>query len=237
MSLYKKYRQEEPLVTERYPELSDQLSNLVELQDDHFDMVKKLLAPRGSSGTSPLFNLDILTLSILNRSLDLIQGFCEAYPTWNLTVAAPVVRMQLDNVMRLVIIIDAPASAGLVDAMLDGERLSKVTDPLGPPGKRYKLTDSRLQEHAERHFPWLRLVYDKTSKWVHFSPTFVGSTFRVDDDIIAARFPFSTDKIPLELLESVLWAMYQASAAVLYCADEIAKAKHLAAEQEFPSSR
>jgi len=187
------------------------------------------LARTDPGTTTPLFPIDFVLLSVLNRSLDLVAGFTWAYDRWNLSTAAPIVRMQVDNVLRLALLAKAPA--GLVtDVLLSGKPLNKEKDPLARPGEKYRLTDHRPRDHTRDRFPWLDLVYEKSSGWVHFSSVHTGVTMQVTDDgEIFGRFPSDTSRYPFEFLEQVLWAMCQATAGVLDIVSQFADAKAQAA--------
>lgn len=158
MSRYAEYRANGPTVTGRYPALAPALEHLIEDQDRHFSIVKSICGTIGPVRTTPLFPVDFVLLSVLNRSLDLVAGFTWAYDRWNLSTAAPIVRMQVDNVLRLALLATAPPGS-VTDALLSGKALNKEKDPLAPSGKNYRLTDQRLRDHARPRFPWGRWWY------------------------------------------------------------------------------
>ncbi len=225
MSKYDEYRSRLPRVTERFPALAEAFGQLTADQDRHFDLVWALSATNGPGNATPLFAVDLVLLSVLNRSLDLIAGFTVNYDRWNLTMAAPAVRMQVDNVLRLTLLLKAPAGS-VTDLLLAGTPLNRAPDPLAKPGEKHKLTDQRLRDHARDMHPWLDLVYEKSSGWVHFSSVHVGVTVHVTDDgQIFGRFPSDIDRYPIAFLEQVLWAMRQATTAVLSVADNFAEGK------------
>jgi hypothetical protein len=212
-------------VTTVYPSLAPALEYLGVQQDLHFDYVKRLCSTSGVGQPTPLFDIDLVLLSVLNRSLDLIDGFLATYDRWNLSTAAPQVRMQIDNVLRLSLVRVAPPGT-VTRLLLSGERLSTQVDPLAPSGKKHKLTDANLRDHARDLFPWLDRVYEKSSGWVHFSSTHVGVTIHVDDEgTVSARFPSDTARYPYEFLEQVLWAMNEATAAILELVEYFASGK------------
>jgi hypothetical protein len=178
MSRYSEYRANGPTVLERHPTLRAAYDQLVEDHDCHFDLVTAICGMNGKDRTTPLFMSDILLLSVLNRSLDLVDGFLWSFDRWNISTAAPIVRMQVDNVLRLGFL--AKAGPGPAEEiLLSGRRLDHERDPLAPTDKKYKLNDVRLREHARDQFPWLDLVYEKSSGWVHFSSVHVGVTMEV----------------------------------------------------------
>jgi hypothetical protein len=91
---YESYRAHQPTVTVRLPQLEPALRFLEKQQDEHFDLVRRLCGTTAGQDSTPLFQVDIVLLSVLNRSLDLIDGFLATFDRWNLSTAAPQVRMQ-----------------------------------------------------------------------------------------------------------------------------------------------
>lgn len=228
MAKYEVFRRGQPTVTERYPQLASGFALLEEQQDTHFDLVHRLCGTTALRGSTPLFDVDIILLSVLNRSLDLIDGFVGTYNRWNLSTAAPQVRMQVDNLLRLAFIHAAPPHS-VSGLLLSGDRLRNHVDPLAPPNKKFKLTDARLREHARPLFPWLDLVYEKASGWVHFSGVHIGVTMLVGaDGTLSGRFPSDIDHYPFDFLEQVLWAMNEATSGVVSLVDIFASGKEQA---------
>jgi hypothetical protein len=226
MTRYDTYRAGRQTVTTRFPQLEASLRFLESQQDAHFDVVGRLCGVPSGHDTVPLFEIDFVLLSVLNRSLDLIDGFRATFYRWNLTSAAPQVRMQVDNLLRLNLVLVAPPNT-VAKLLLSGERMSRHVDPLAPPGSKVKLTDSRLREHARPNFPWLDRVYENASEWVHFSGTHVGVTMHLENEgaSVSGRFPSDIDVYPYDFLEQVLWAMNETTAGVLQIAHDFADGK------------
>jgi hypothetical protein len=225
MSKYSEFRTNGPTTIEHHPALRPDYDCLFEDQDRHFELVKAICGTTGPDSSTPLFQCDFVLLSVLNRSLDLVDGFLWSFNRWNLSTAAPIVRMQVDNLLRLVLLSKAgPGPA--VEALLSGGPLSKERDPLAPSGKKNTLTDQRLREHARDRFPWLDLVYEKSSGWIHFSSVHVGVTMVITEDgQFSGRFPSDISRYPYEFLEQVLWAMRASTAGVLDIVTEFAEGK------------
>ena len=229
MTKYEDFRRGEPLVTERFSDLAEPHAFLREQQDTHFRLVQRLLGTTQDKGSTPLFPVDIVLMSVINRSLDLIDGFLATYNRWNLSTAAPQVRMQVDNLLRVTLLHVAPVGS-VTEMLLSGKRLSEFVDPLAPAGKKFKLTDRRLREHAAPVFEWLDLVYRSASGWVHFSGVHIGVTMQVHDDgRIEGHFPSGIDRYPYDFLDQVLWAMNQATQGVIEVIETFAAGKEGAA--------
>jgi len=228
MSKYEDSRRGQPTVTERYPQLAQGFAFLRDQQDTHFDLVHRLVGTTADRGLTPLFEVDLVLLSVLNRSLDLIDGFVCTYDRWNVSTAAPQVRMQVDNLLRLALVHVAPPHS-VSRLLLSGDRLSDHADPLAPPGKKFKLSDARLRDHARPLYPWLDQVYEKASGWIHFSSVHVGVTMLVGaDGTLSGRFPSDIDHYPFDFLEQVLWAMNEATRGVVSFIDAFASGKEQA---------
>jgi hypothetical protein len=210
---------------ERHVELQSAYDDLIERHDEHFEVVGAICGTNGPGKTTPLAPCDYVILSVLNRSLDLVDGFLWSFNRWNLSTAAPAVRMQVDNVLRLSLLLRA-GPGPVVDLLLSGDPLNKIRDPLAPPDKKFKLTDERLRLYARERFPWLDLVYEKSSGWVHFSSVHIGVTLEVSEDRqLSSHFPSDINRYPLDFLEQVLWSMNEATSGVLDIAREFASAK------------
>jgi hypothetical protein len=131
MTQYESYRAQQPTVTVRFPQLEPALRFLEEQQDEHFELVPHLCGAVVGHDSTPLFEVDIVLLSVLNRSLDLIDGFLATYDRWNLITAAPQVRMQVDNLLRITMLLVAPPNT-VTKLLLSAERLSSHVDPMAP---------------------------------------------------------------------------------------------------------
>ncbi len=144
----------------RYPELKQKFESLEELSKRHLATGAKVL----EAGGGALYATDHVVLGALKRSLDIVEGTSLLVRNWNFIAAAPLLRAQLDTLLRLVYI----ARCGFPDAfsqiILTGKLLSKVKDAAGKP-----LTDARLRDYARPIFPWLDKVYEETSRMVHYS--------------------------------------------------------------------
>ena len=71
----------------------------------------------------------MILLSFVARSLDLIDAFIDACDRWNLSVASGLVRLQVDNVIRVHLVSTSPDPPGLLNHMLSGEPLRKYMLP------------------------------------------------------------------------------------------------------------
>jgi hypothetical protein len=111
-----------------------------------------------------LYTVDLVFGAVMTRSYSLVDGFLDAFDQCNPIVAAPLLRLQIDSLVRTSYIARAPMADSVAAEVLSGGEFRKMKDAEGK-----KLLDSRLVELAEPHHPWVPDVYDDTSAWVHFS--------------------------------------------------------------------
>ena len=91
-----------------------------------------------------IFGLDLVFLGVMVRSYSLVDGFIDAFDMWNPIVAAPLLRMQIDNLVRLSYLA-RPAGRRRCPVRRRGWRVPKSQDLDG----RF-LTDGRLLERRSR---------------------------------------------------------------------------------------
>jgi hypothetical protein len=187
-------------------ELYDGREHLDRLRIHHLDLAGRFL--RTGEAT---FSIDLVVAAVMSRSYSLVDGFLNAFDSWNLIVAAPLLRMQLDSLTRLAYLASAPRSDEVADYVIKGGEFRKLTDSEGKA-----LTDARLIRHAEATHPWVKEVYQATSGWVHFSPAHVVASWQVKDDeeggkALFGAIPIRAEQIPASALAEVLGAMIKAT--------------------------
>lgn len=144
------------------------------------------------------------------------MGSWTTFDAWNPIVAAPLVRMQIDNLVRLSYMCRAPSSTDVARHVLLGGEFPKLHD-----GDGKFLTDARLIHHAKEFHPWVEAVYEATSGWVHFSPAHVCAAVRLKrdeegkaTDTLSITVPLTADDVPLSAVEELLGAMTKATEEV-----------------------
>ena len=130
------------------------------LEGQHAEFGAELL--RADDGA--LFPMDILAVAVLNRSVCLLVGFCDLVDKRNFVSAAPLLRLQLDNLLRF------------HGAWLVGKPHDFATDVLRGTAVRHledqsgkQMTDRYLLEKIAIEHPTLKNVYEHTSGYVHLS--------------------------------------------------------------------
>ncbi|UQT49356.1 hypothetical protein M5E87_05605 [Flavonifractor plautii] len=69
--------------------------------------------------------------ALLNRSQQLTDGFIAMVKARNLTCAAALLRLQLDNCMRLYALYIAEDRKGFINSLMDGGKIDKLRDKSG----------------------------------------------------------------------------------------------------------
>jgi len=176
----------------------------------HLDLSRRFLGVADGA----LYEIDLVLIAAMARSYSLVDGFISAFDSWNPIVAAPLLRMQIDSLVRVAYMATAPAAETVARHIVGGGEFRTLRDARGK-----KLTDFRLLEHAASTHPWIADVYEATSGWVHFSPAHVRAAVQVtvneEQNIpglgIFGAVPIRREEIPVTALQEVLAAMIKAT--------------------------
>jgi hypothetical protein len=148
---------------ERYPNLNEKREIL-----NHFRVNANQIGNTIIHRYTPTNPYEIFFLAgIINRSIDLVEGFNLLLEDWNLLCAIPIIRMQLDNLLRLNYLSKLENSDEIYELfkkVSSGEKFDKIKDNEGK-----NLNELRLRDYARKEFPWVDDIYKNTSKYVHFS--------------------------------------------------------------------
>ena len=136
------------------------ISKLRSYREKHFELGKRVIG----ADDGALNHLDLLIIASLNRSVCLIKGFTILIEQSNFISAAPLLRLQIDNCLRI--------SAGTLVSdphefavrILKGERVSNMKDKNGE-----KMSDKYLAEKLSDDYPWIMDVYQHSSGYIHLS--------------------------------------------------------------------
>lgn len=186
----------------RFPELRQPRMYLDRLRVHHLDLTRRVI----EVDDGRLYLPDLLIVSMMQRSYGLVEAVIDCVDAFNLAAAAPLLRMQLDTLVRASYVANSPLADDIVKAMLDGTEFQKMKDADGQ-----RLTDRRLVELATPHHPWLPAVYKETSGWVHLSLSHLRSAWQIAGDQISAGIPLRPDVIPGDLWLELLSAMTKAT--------------------------
>jgi hypothetical protein len=122
-----------------------------------------------------LYTLDFFLIAALNRSFCLLRGFCDLLESSNFISAAPLVRLQLDNCLRIFAISLVADPNKFASDVLGGKSVRNIKDATNCP-----MRDNYLCNELSKQFPWVQNVYDETSGFVHLSEKHIFNSLKID---------------------------------------------------------
>lgn len=111
-----------------------------------------------------LFPCDILAFTVMERSLNLIRGFCLLLVNGGYTCGVALLRMQFDNLLRFHGVVTSIDPHEVASQMINGTPLRKIKDKTDQ-----LMTDKRLVEQLSVRNPWAERVYNLASGYIHLS--------------------------------------------------------------------
>ncbi|MHB8730531.1 MAG: hypothetical protein ACYDAB_01915 [bacterium] len=209
----------EPEPAQKYPQLKSKLERLHDLAQQHHKIVGRMI----EAATGNLYYPDFVIMAILQRSLDILDATSVLIARWNFNAVAPLLRMQVDNLLKLFYLARCENPIDIAQAMLSDKPLYRFADEKGR-----RLTDARLRAHARRHFPWLDDVYKETSRMIHLSDKHFFNTIESvseDDRSVVFRIRTGAPHWPPQEIGNFLDSTITTTEAVLNIADGYATAK------------
>jgi hypothetical protein len=117
----------------------------------------------GKAG-GPIYRSNLILNGFIKRSVDLANGFIILMDAQNLLCAAPIIRMQIDTLLRVNYINFLIDPNDIFVRLISGEKFDRIRDDEGR-----LLKDFILRKHAKKEFPWIDEIYGNTSAFIHFS--------------------------------------------------------------------
>jgi hypothetical protein len=161
-----------------------------------------------------LYPFDLYLIGAINRSINLNKGFVDLMKSNNFISAAPLVRLNLDNFMRLyaarVSIHDINKFASLV---MNGKRVSDIRFAGKVNGKNgQKLTDNFLKKELSKveGKEWVQDIYDAGNSFVHLGEVSIGSSRKIiseEERQIGISIGFHDSMIPIEQKQGAVYWM------------------------------
>ena len=137
-------------------------------KDRHINLVKSLARPG-----QPIYFTHLFIIGILNRSIALATGFADVVENNNYVCAAPLVRMQIDNIARLEGALVAEHMDDFCRAVFKGERIDRMKDAKGR-----RMTDKYLIGIIRQEHSWIQKGYEACGGYVHLSDKHILSHLR-----------------------------------------------------------
>jgi hypothetical protein len=153
-----------------------------------------------------VYPLDLVSSAVLHRSMSLIAGFCAMIEAHNFICAAPLLRLQIDNLLRFyaALIVSDPH-----EFAIEVFRGKQIRDLLDAQGK--KMTDHYLVTLLSKEYDWIARVYKHTSGYIHLSSKHIFNTIHNNGttegkiSISAGQSDeFIPDSIRLEAVEAMI---------------------------------
>ena len=206
------------------PELTlDECIEILRTRVPHHSAIPKKALTEGAN----FYKTHWLAIASLNRSVGLVQGFCLLIRS-NFICAAPLIRLQLDNLLRFNALSWVADKDAFTKRFISGERINTLKDKRGN-----KLTDRYLVEKMNGLFPGIAQIYEKTCSYVHLSEkhffhsfkpagdqeVFIPIAERVDEMVEErerTEAAYTMDRITVLLLSCITW---------YFCGD-VKKRKH-----------
>ena len=139
--------------------LAERIEALCSLGPRHTEIGKEMF----SVHEGDLYLMDFLGAAVLNRSMRLIRGFSDLIAS-NFMSGAPLVRLQLDNLLRFHAAFLVKDPHGFVMGVLGGRQINTLTSLDGA-----RLTDAYLVRSLEGRYPDIGAIYDRGCGYVHLS--------------------------------------------------------------------
>ena len=124
----------------------------------------------GSADGAPMYTADLVMFGILARQIGLIESMPAIFESKNIHALAPLLRVQLDSLLRLHAfgIVEDPQD--LAHHIIKGKNLRKYKSRDGKD-----LFDRHLVDSLKMELPWVESMYDTLSGWVHLSNSHIFS--------------------------------------------------------------
>lgn len=194
--------------------VDQKIASLEKLKKIHLERARKMIEADGGS----MYPFDILASAVYKRSMSLIDGFLKMIPS-NFICAAPLVRLQVDNLLRFSAAnrVSVNAHAFAMDVM-SGIPVRKMRDKDNP--KQF-LTDQYLVQKLKHIEPRIESLYEETSGYIHLSEKHIYNAMRFNDEkggafefCVSEKDQYITDEDRVEALtamivitEKLLWLL------------------------------
>ena len=126
----------------------------LELFSDHFET---------ANGT-PFYATDLVIFGLMDRNIGLVESMPNLVESENIHALAPLLRVQLDGLLRLHAFRMVEKSEDLARHIIKGEEIRSFK---GRDGQ--KLTDRHLVNSLKIELPMVESMYSELCGWVHFS--------------------------------------------------------------------
>jgi hypothetical protein len=161
-------------------------SLLLELEADTEHM-RKVMMENVTPPGSPMYPLDFLAFAAAKRHASTTSAFIAMIRSWNMVIARALLRMHIDTSLRFSAAWHVSDPHKFSTSVLKGERIDKMKTRTG-----HRLTDAHLVQLHQQTHPWLPVVYERLSGYVHFSGAHISDSIEgVGEDDSMMQFLIS----------------------------------------------
>jgi hypothetical protein len=162
-----------------------------------------------------LYAADLVMFGLVTRNIGLLKAMPALFESKNIHALAPLLRVQLDSLLRLHAYRIVESMDGLAKHVISGKNLRNYKDRNGS-----FLRDSHLVSTLKVELPWVASMYDTLSGWVHFSEShvFSAATLGASENSIVVGVGGCEKEIPESLFTEAcgaVGAMHGATATLL----------------------
>ena len=154
----------------------------------------------------------IFCIAILNRTININRGYI-TLNTDNYIAAAPLIRMNLDSLLRLFASTQSEFDyERFANEVRNGKKIADIYDS----NKKKKLRDSELVKRLKKikGFLWVKDVYGIGSGFVHFSHQHVYSAMKIEGQKLNGGIRKNDEFIPVKEKVSGAYYMTQCSKGI-----------------------
>ena len=159
ISKHKKFNGDFMTNSEYEKKISEKIETIQKCIEDTKDLYVRVIG-------KTILDFDLCFSGLMNRTIQLAEGFIKMIDDRNLTCAGALLRLQIDNCLRLYAINIAENEQKLVEGLLEGKRVEKFKDKKGNFMK-----DAYLKKNIKQYDANLETVYDYSYGFIHISET------------------------------------------------------------------
>jgi hypothetical protein len=155
---------------------------------------------------TPFYATDLVMFGILDRQIGLVEAMPSIFESKNIHALAPLLRVQLDSLLRLHAFRIVADMDELARHMLKGNSLRDFKDRDGN-----RLFDKLLVDSLKKELPWVEDMYETLSGWIHFSESHIFRTLSEDkgDRSMKVGIGSFREEAPPELLDEAKSALVE----------------------------
>jgi hypothetical protein len=142
---------------EYYEKIKSPIKELRMLKEETKTLAVKIIGKN-------LLKEDLCICAMLDRSMHLTDGFIPMMEARNLTCVGALLRLQMDNCLRLFALFIAKDRNEVVDCIIDGGDFSKLKDK-----EEKQMRDGYLKNKLDSYDPCFSEIYRQASGFIHFS--------------------------------------------------------------------